>query len=164
MMPRFLCLALVLVGLAGCSPTPRSGPGADEKENANDASAAKADKPEVRFVVLLKPASLEILNGQQVEPTVVLNWKMRSHWAKGADPEVSFSARVEPPSKGVTVTLARKKETPPPADKEVETPIPVSIGASETAPAGEYLVEITATIPGGDPRSATIKVTVPRRE
>ena len=155
MMRPTLCLVLVL--LAGCSPTPKPVPVPAETDKA-------AEKPEVRFVVSAKPTRLEILNGQQVEPTVVLYWKIRSHWAKGADPEVSYSARVEPANKGVTVTLGRTKDAPPPPDKEVEIPVPVSIGASETAPAGVYVVEITATIPGGDPRSAKIEAKVPPRE
>jgi hypothetical protein len=62
------------------------------------------------------------------------------------------------------VTLGRTKDAPPPPDKEVEIPIPVSIGVGETAPEGMYIVEITATILGGDPRSAKIEVKVPRRE
>ena len=164
MMTRTLCFALVLFGLLGCSSTPSVEPVADEKKSSGKDSLPKGDRAEVRFVVFVKPTELEILNGQQVEPTVMLYWKSRSQWAKGADPEVSYSARVEPAGKGVTVALARRKDTPPPADKEVETPIPVSIGVSETAPMGEYVVEITATIPGGDPRSATIKVKVPRRD
>ena len=164
MMARTLCLALVLINLLGCSSTPSGEPVADEKKSSGKGSLPKGDRPEVRFVVLVKPAELEILNGQQVEPTVMLYWKARSQWANRADPEVSFSAPVEPAGKGVTVAVARMKEPPPPSGKEVETPIPVSIGVSETAPMGEYLVEITATIPGGAPRSATIKVKVPRRD
>ena len=158
MMPRTFCLVLALLGLAGCSPTPRTFPVTDEKEKARE-----ADKPEVRFAVSAKPTRLEVLNGQQVEPTVVMHWKIRSHWAKGADPEVSYRARVVPPDQGVTVTLGRTKEAPPPADKEVEIPIPVSIGVSETAAQGVYIVEITATIPDGDPRSVRIAIQVPPR-
>ena len=159
-MTRTLCLCLILV--VGCS-APTAAPGTGEK--ASKDNAAKLDKPEVRFEVLVKPTELDVLAGQDsVEPTVVLYWKARSQWAKGADPDVSLSARVEPPGKGVSVKLGRAKEAPPPADKEIEIPIRVSIGVSQTAPTGEYVVEITATIPGGDPRSATIKVRVPSRE
>ena len=153
MMRRSVCLTLVL--LAGCSPTPKPLPVETDKA---------AEKPEVRFAVSVKPTKLEVLNGQQVEPTVVLYWKIRSHWAKGADPEVSYSARVEPADRGVTVTLSRTKDAPPPADKEIEIPLRTSIGVGETAPAGVYIVEITATIPGGDPRSAKIEIEVPRRK
>ena len=160
-MTRTVVLCLIFV--VGCS-APTAVPGTGKKDSDKD-DAAKLDKPEVRFEVLVKPTVLDVLEGQDsVEPTVMLYWKARSQWAKGADPEVSLSARVEPPGKGVTVKLARTKEAPPPADKEVETSVRVSIGVAKTTPAGEYIVEITATIPGGDPRSATIKVRVPRRE
>lgn len=131
---------LLLAAIAGCMPAP--------------SRPAERLSPEVqapRLRITTESPLVDVLNGQQLKTTVVVNWEA------DATPEpVTLSVEIEEKRPGVRARLGTNRVPV----SEGETSVPLTVSVTETAPAGEYVVLIAAHTDSGKTveRKLTVKV------